>query len=84
MKARRRFRHFDGGRLGRANAGSAGVAVEETKGPRQVIEQAARDIRRGLRDTDLHGIPSNVPGPGPAPEDSPGAEVPPDGVDVNK
>lgn len=45
-------------------------------GPREVIEQAARDIKRGLRDTDLHGTPSNVPGPGPAPEHSPGADVP--------
>lgn len=51
---------------------------QETTGPREVIEQAARDIKRGLRDTDLHGIPSNVPGPGPDPEHSPGAEVPVD------
>lgn len=49
-------------------------------GPRQVIEQAARDIGRGLRDTDRHGVPSDVPGPGPAPSESPGAEVPPEGV----
>lgn len=48
---------------------------------REVIEQAARDISRGLRDTDQHGVPSDVPGPGVAPEDSPGAEVPPRGVD---
>lgn len=60
------------------------TTAEDTKGPRQVIEQAARDIGRGLRDTDLHGTPSDVPGPGPAPEDSPGADVPPDGVDANK
>ena len=51
-------------------------------GPRQVIEQAARDIRRGLRDTDQHGIPSDVPGPGIPPERSPGAAVPEEGVDV--
>lgn len=51
--------------------------TQET-GPREVIEQAARDIRRGLRDTDLHGIPTNVPGPGADPEHSPGAEVPVD------
>lgn len=50
--------------------------------PRGVIEQAARDIGRGLRDTDRHGVPSDVPGPGIAPEDSPGADVPPEGVDV--
>lgn len=83
MKARKRFRRFDGGRINRAAAVPA-EAPEPSKGPRQVIEQAARDIGRGLRDTDLHGIPSNVPGPGPAPEHSPGAEVPPDGVDQNK
>lgn len=54
----------------------------ETGRPRQVIEQAARDIRRGLRDTDRRGVPSDVPGPGVAPERSPGAEVPDEGVDV--
>lgn len=32
-------------------------------GPRQVIEQAGRDIAQGLQDSDLHGIPTNVPGP---------------------
>lgn len=32
-------------------------------GPRQIIQQAARDIARGLEDTDRHGIPNNVPGP---------------------
>ncbi len=57
-------------------------ASHETRGPREVIEQAARDIRRGLRDTDRHGIPSDVPGPGPDPEHSPGAELPP--VDAGK
>lgn len=46
-------------------------------GPRQVIEQAARDVGRGLKDTDLHGIPSNVPGP--AAKETPGAEVPAEG-----
>jgi hypothetical protein len=51
-------------------------------GSRNLIKQAERDISRGLRDTDLHGVPSNVPGPGPAPEQTPGASVPPDGVDV--
>ena len=44
-------------------------------GPRQVIEQAASDVNRGLVDTG-RGIPDNVPSPGPAPEDSPGAEMP--------
>lgn len=56
--------------------------AHETTGPRDLIEQAARDIARGLRDTDRHGIPSDVPGPGPDPEQSPGAEVPPAGVDA--
>lgn len=51
------------------------------KGPRQVIDQAASDIRRGLRDSERRGVPSDVPGPGAAPQDSPGAEVPPEGVD---
>ena len=35
----------------------------KTLGPRQVIQQATRDIARGLKDTDLHGTPTNVPGP---------------------
>lgn len=52
-----------------------------SQGPRGVIEQAARDIRRGLVDTDLHGTPSNVPGPGRDPERTEGAVVPPEGVD---
>ncbi len=84
MKPRNKLRRFGRSRLNRASPGAAEAVVEETKGPRQVIEQAARDISRGLRDTDLHGMPSNVPGPGPAPENSPGAEVPPEGIDVNK
>ncbi|MCK0508341.1 hypothetical protein [Aromatoleum anaerobium] len=50
----------------------------EGKLPRKVIEQAARDIRRGLRDTAGRGIPSDVPGPGVPPERSPGADVPPE------
>lgn len=81
MKARKRSRRFG---APRAEPAKPVPATEESKGPRQVIEQAARDISRGLRDTDLHGTPSDVPGPGPTPEHSPGAEVPPEGVDVNK
>lgn len=81
MKARKRFRRFGPPRAEPANVAPT---VEESKGPRQVIEQAARDISRGLRDTDLHGTPSNVPGPGPNPEQSPGAEVPPEGVSADK
>lgn len=49
---------------------------------REVIQQAARDIARGLRDTDQHGVPTDVPGPGADPERSPGADVPPEGVNV--
>lgn len=42
----------------------AGAAVDrKALGPRQVIEQAASDIAHGLQDTDLHGTPTNVPGP---------------------
>lgn len=47
---------------------------------REITEQAARDIARGLRDTDRKGIPSDVPGPGAHPERTPGADVPPEGV----
>jgi hypothetical protein len=60
----------------------AGTRKADGEGPRQVIEQAASDIAHGLRDTERRGIPSDVPGPGPAPEHSPGASVPKDGVDV--
>lgn len=49
--------------------------------PRQVVEQAASDITRGLRDSERRGTPSDVPAPGPAPEHSPGGEAPPEGVD---
>lgn len=83
MKPRSKNRRSGGVPGKRAKPAPAG-AVDESRGPRQVIEQAARDIGRGLRDTDLHGIPSNVPGPGPAPEQSPGADVPPTGVAVDK
>jgi len=88
MKDNIKFRPFVGASSNRVavagTPGSANEETEETKGPRQVIEQAGRDISRGLRDTDLHGTPSNVPGPGPQPEQSPGAEVPPDGVNVKE
>lgn len=84
MKPRNRYRSFGSNRVSRAKPAPVEPVVEETRGPRQVIEQAARDIGRGLRDTDLHGTPSNVPGPGPAPENSPGADVPAEGVDANK
>jgi hypothetical protein len=32
-------------------------------GPRDGIRQAARDVERGLVDTEARGTPSNVPGP---------------------
>ena len=60
----------------------AGMRKADGEGPRQIVEQAASDIAHGLRDTERRGIPSDVPGPGPAPEHSPGASVPEDGVDV--
>ena len=37
--------------------------TDSTTGPREVIEQAERDVGQGLVDTDWHGAPSNVPGP---------------------
>lgn len=49
--------------------------------PRQVVEQAASDITRGLRDTERRGTPSDVPAPGPSPENSPGGKVPDAGID---
>ena len=47
-------------------------------GPRKVVEQAARDIARGLKDTDRHGIPSDVPGAEVPPEGTPDTDVPAD------
>lgn len=44
-------------------AQSGSVIDRKTLGPRQIIQQATRDITRGLVDTDLHGTPTNVPGP---------------------
>lgn len=90
MKSRQKCRHIGATNFNQASVDSASKPAcdlektQEASGPRQVIEQAARDISRGLRDTDLHGTPSNVPGPGPQPEHSPGAEVPPEGVNVHK
>lgn len=80
MKRSKKSRRLGGDHVASGSSAPAPAAAvdEATRGPRQVIEQAARDISRGLRDTDLHGTPSNVPGPGPAPEDSPGAELPPE------
>ena len=40
-----------------------GPVDRKTLGPRRVIQQAARDVARGLEDTDQHGTPNNVPGP---------------------
>lgn len=55
-------------------------ATAAADGPRQVIEQAGSDLAHGLCDTDRRGVPSDIPGPGPSPEQSTGAEVPPEGV----
>lgn len=55
--------------------------VSSTPLPRQVVEQAASDITRGLRDSERRGIPSDVPAPGPAPENSPGGDAPAAGID---
>ena len=49
-------------------------------GPRAIVDQAARDIRRGLIDTEARGVPTDVPGPARAPERSDGAALPPEGV----
>jgi len=46
------------------------------KGTRGVVEQAARDVRRGLQDTDRRGTPSDVPGPSDDPQHTRGADVP--------
>ena len=61
----------------------AGRDVDNSSTPlaRQVIEQAASDITRGLRDSERRGIPSDVPANGPAPENSPGGDVPAAGID---
>ncbi|HSD39016.1 MAG TPA: hypothetical protein VLC92_16000 [Rhodocyclaceae bacterium] len=44
-------------------------------GTREVIKQAARDVRRGLRDTERRGVPSDVPGPSDDPQRTRGADV---------
>ena len=78
MKAHSKLRRSGANRAAECNAAPEPTGRQETIGPREKIEQAARDISRGLRDTDLHGTPSNVPGPGADPEQSPGADVLPD------
>ena len=45
-------------------------------GTREVVKQAARDVRRGLRDTERRGVPSDIPGPSEDPQRTRGAEVP--------
>ena len=62
-------------------AGQRGATGSAPGSPREVIDQAARDIRRGLVDTERRGAPSDVPGPGRDPEHSEGTVVPPEGVD---
>ena len=82
MKPHSKFRRSAAPESTTSESPNNDAAGHETKGPRRVIEQAARDISRGLRDTDQHGTPSDVPGPGPAPEQSPGADVSEEGPDV--
>lgn len=38
-------------------------APTKKTGPRSIIRQGARDIERGLVDTEARGIPDNVPAP---------------------
>lgn len=57
------------------------VDISSSPLPRQVVEQAASDITRGLRDSERRGIPSDVPAPGPSPEESQGGEIPAAGID---
>lgn len=56
--------------------------TDDGTAPRAIIEQAARDIRHGLKDTERRGTPSDVPGPPPVGPAQ--AEVPADGVDVDR
>lgn len=64
-----------------ASTAGRDVDISSSPLPRQVIEQAASDITRGLCDSERRGIPSDVPAPGPTAENSPGGEVPAGGVD---
>lgn len=48
----------------------------EDTGSRELIEQAGRDIKRGLRDTERRGTLNDVPGTGVDPQSTPGADVP--------
>jgi hypothetical protein len=45
------------------------------EGTRDVVKQGARDVRRGLRDTERRGVPSDVPGPSDDPQRTRGADV---------
>ncbi|WP_430433508.1 hypothetical protein [Methyloversatilis sp.] len=49
--------------------------------PRAIIDQAARDVARGLVDTDRRGTPSDVPGP---PVEPGQADVSGEGVDAGR
>ncbi len=40
----------------------------DTKGPREIVKQAARDIEAGIVDDDRRRIPDDVPGPRENPE----------------
>jgi hypothetical protein len=41
----------------------SGPGHQAPRGPTEVIEQAAADVRRGLVDTERRGTPSDLPGP---------------------
>lgn len=60
------------------------AAADAIVGPREVIRQAGRDIGAGLIDTDRRRVPDIVPGPHIATDETPGAQVPPGGVDREK
>lgn len=51
-------------------------------GPREIVKQAARDVKAGILDDDLRREPDNVPGPRDEdPQHTRGARVRPQGTD---
>jgi hypothetical protein len=51
---------------------------------RGVIKQAQRDVEAGIKDTSRRTLRDDLPGEKTDPEHSPGAQVPPGGLDRNK
>lgn len=39
------------------------TGTRDIAGPREVVDQASRDVNRGLRDTERRGVPTDVPSP---------------------